>query len=290
MTKETHLFDNITIDDDFDLAKIIDSGQCFRPHRIEEGVFRFVSGEHTVDIVDETLLSSGNRSKDPESSTKLKISCTRKEWDSIWCSYFDLDTNYRKIRKSIPKDDRYLRDAAKKGAGIRILRQDKFEMLISFIISQRKSIPAIRTSIERLVELYGHDGFFPKPSDMLGATEEELASCGLGYRVPYIRKAVERVAHHDVNLEALDELSDEELFNELKSFHGVGDKVANCVALFAYHRTGRAPVDTWIARVIDEQYAGVNPFHRYGNVAGIMQQYMFFSASGMGQRVSEKTL
>ena len=255
---------NITIDDDLDLGKIIDSGQCFRPRMIREGVFRFVTGRHVVEI-----MQDGN---------VLSVSCSRREWDEIWHPYFDLDTNYRKIRESIPKNDRYLRSAADAGAGIRILRQDKFEMLISFIISQRKSIPAIRTSIERLVSLYGHDGFFPNPSDMLAATDEELSSCGLGYRVPYIRKAVERVAYRDIDLEALDELPDEELFEELKSFSGVGDKVANCVALFAYHRTARAPIDTWIARVISEQYGGINPFPRYKNVAGIMQQYMFYAA------------
>ncbi len=257
----------ITIDDDLDLDKIIDSGQCFRPCRISEGVYRFVTGAHVVEIT--------------KSGRHLSASCSRREWDEIWHRYFDLDTDYRKIRESIPKNDKFLRSAADAGAGIRILRQDKFEMLVSFIISQRKSIPAIRTSIERLVALYGRDGFFPKPSDMLAATDEELASCALGYRVPYIRKAVERVAHHDVDLETLDELPDEELFEELKSFAGVGDKVANCVALFAYHRTGRAPVDTWIARVISEQYGGVNPFPRYGDVAGIMQQYMFYYAKGM---------
>ena len=280
MTKGTVLSDNITIDDDFDLDKMIDSGQCFRPRRLEEGVYRFVTGEHMVDITDETLLHSGTGKKDPDAPTRLSVSCTKKEWDRIWHPYFDLDTNYRKIRNSISGDDMYLQDAAKRGAGIRILRQDRFEMLISFIISQRKSIPAIRTSVERLVALYGHNGFFPKPSDMLKATDEELASCGLSYRVPYIRKAVERVAYKDVDLEELDRLSDEELFTELKSFAGVGDKVANCVALFAYHRTGRAPVDTWIARVINEQYGGVDPFPRYGDVAGIMQQYMFYVASG----------
>ena len=253
----------ITINDDFDLDKIIGSGQCFRPCRTRDGVYRFVTGEHFVEITDE--------------DDGLSVSCSKKEWDTVWHPYFDLDTNYRKIRESIPKEDKFLRDAAQAGKGIRILRQDKFEMLISFIISQRKSIPAIRTSIERLVALYGHDGFFPKPSDMLAATDEELASCGLGYRVPYIRKAVERVALCEIDLEALDELPDEELFEELKSFAGVGDKVANCVALFAYHRTGRAPVDTWISRVIVEKYNGINPFPQYGNVAGIMQQYMFYS-------------
>ena len=278
MGKGTVLSEKITVDDDLDLGKIIDSGQCFRPKRIEKGVYRFVTGTHTVDITDNTLLSSGTDGKDPDDVTILSASCTKEEWESIWHPYFDLDTNYRKIRNSISGDDVFLQNAAKRGAGIRILRQDKFEMLISFIISQRKSIPAIRTSIERLVALYGHNGFFPKPLDMLRATEEELASCGLGYRVPYIRKAVERVAYKDVDLEALDRLPDEELFAELKSFAGVGDKVANCVALFAYHRIGRAPIDTWIARVINEQYAGIDPFPQYGNVAGIMQQYMFYSS------------
>ena len=271
----------ITIDDDFDLDKIINSGQCFRPKKITEDTYRFITGEHVVDVTDETPCSDNSedgRLHDKDRATRLSVSCDREEWDDIWHPYFDLDTNYRDIRNSIPKEDKYLKTAADHGAGIRILRQDKFEMLISFIISQRKSIPAIRTSVERLVSLYGHDGFFPKPSDMLGATEEELSSCALGYRVPYVRNAIELVAHGDIDLEALDELPDEDLFERLKSFHGVGDKVANCVALFAYHRTGRAPVDTWIARVINEQYSGVNPFPKYGTVAGIMQQYMFFYA------------
>ena len=87
-----------------------------------------------------------------------------------------------------------------------------------------------------------------------------------------------RVALGEFDLEEMDLLPDEELFDKLKSFAGVGDKVANCVALFAYHRCGRAPVDTWIARIINEHYGGVNPFPTYGSVAGIMQQYMFYSA------------
>ncbi len=254
----------ITVDDDLDLDKIIGSGQCFRPRKISDKTYLFITGEHAVEITDE--------------GDYLSVSCTKNEWESVWHSYFDLDTNYRKIRESIPKNDRYLQKAAEDGAGIRILRQDKFETLISFIISQRKSIPAIRTSIGRLVDLYGHNGFFPKPSDMLRATDEELASCGLGYRIPYIKKAVERIAHCDTDLDALDKLSDGDLFEELKSFAGVGDKVANCVALFAYHRCARAPVDTWIARVINDQYFGVNPFPRYGEYAGIMQQYMFYNS------------
>ena len=272
----------ITINDDFDLEKIIDSGQCFRPAKIAENTYRFITGTHVVDIKDETAGAEGKipvNKKDPlDHAVTLSASCTRKEWDEIWHPYFDLDTDYAKIRAGIPKEDKYLREAAKAGAGIRILRQDKFEMLISFIISQRKSIPAIRTSVEKLVALFGHDGFFPEASDMACATHEELVSCGLGYRVPYIRAAIDRVAHKEIDLDELDELDDDDLFNELKTFHGVGDKVANCVELFAYHRTGRAPVDTWIAKVINEHYGGINPFPRYKSVAGIMQQYMFYHA------------
>ena len=277
MTKGTVLFDNfsVTIDDDLDLGKIIDSGQCFRPKRTGDNEFLFVTGDHRVTITDKTPC---RKDKTPDMATTLSVSCTPKEWEEIWHPYFDLDTNYRSIRKSIPKKDAYLTEAAMTGAGIRILRQDKFETLISFIISQRKSIPAIRTAVEKLTDLYGRDGFFPKPEDMLAATHEELVSCGLGYRVPYIRDAICRIATGDTDLESLDDLPDEELFEALKSFAGVGDKVANCVALFAYHRTGRAPVDTWIARIINDRYGGINPFPQYGPVAGIMQQYMFYHA------------
>ncbi|MBO4903919.1 MAG: DNA glycosylase [Lachnospiraceae bacterium] len=270
----------ITIADDFDLCKIAYSGQCFRVKELDKDTFRFVTKENTVEITDESY--KGGRKK-PDDETILSVSCAKKEWD-IWHDYFDLDTNYAGIRKSIPREDDFLRRAAESGAGIRILKQDLFEMLISFIISQRKSIPAIKTSIERLVSLYGQDGFFPTPEALKDATSEELASCGLGYRVPYIMSAVRRVYEHEVDLDALGALSDEELVNELKSFAGVGDKVANCVALFGYHRCGLAPIDTWIARVIKEQYCGTNPFPRYGNVAGIMQQYMFYYMSVISRK------
>ena len=103
-----------------------------------------------------------------------------------------------------------------------------------------------------------------------------LSECGLGYRVDYVLSAVECALNGSLEFSKLEELDDESLFLELKKIKGVGDKVANCVMLFAYHRIGRAPVDTWILKVINEQYGGVNPFDRYGNVAGVMQQYVFY--------------
>ncbi|MCR5651819.1 MAG: DNA-3-methyladenine glycosylase 2 family protein [Lachnospiraceae bacterium] len=272
----------ISIDDDLDLNKIAYSGQCFRACRLSDDTFRFITGNHRVDITDESLRNG----KKTEDRTVLDITCGEDEWERIWHPYFDLDRCYADIRGSIPEDDLYLRRAAAAGAGIRILRQERFEMLISFIISQRKSIPAIRTSVEKLVNLYGRDGFFPSAQDMKDATAEELGLCGIGYRTPYILSAVDRIVHGEIDLDALDRLDDDELFDELKSFYGVGDKVANCVALFAYHRTGRAPVDTWIKKVIDEQYGGINPFPSYGNDAGIMQQYIFYYAQNVTRGLS----
>lgn len=260
----------ITIDDDFDLYKIAHSGQCFRVKELSDNTYMFVTGHSKV-----TIKSLGNN--------KFDISCSKDEWDNIWHDYFDLDTSYSSIRSLVHDDDSYMKNAINVGRGIRILKQDKFEMLISFIISQRKSIPSIKTSVERICDLYGHDGFFPTASEMLNATSEELTSCGLGYRVSYILEAVRRVALNEIDLEDIDNLSDDDLFDALKSFYGVGDKVANCVALFAYHRVGRAPVDTWINKVIDTEYNGVSPFPSYGDVAGIMQQYMFYCAQHMKQ-------
>ena len=258
----------IKIVDDFDLYKIAYSGQCFRVKQLDEDTYSFVTGAN------ELVMSS-------ISNNEYEISCDQDTFNNVWHDYFDLDTCYKDIRASIPAHDKYLKDASDIGAGIRILKQDRFEMLISFIISQRKSIPAIKTSVERICELYGHDGFFPTAIDMINATSDELSSCGLGYRVPYIIDAVKKIAYKEVDLYELDKLSDNELFDSLKSFYGVGDKVANCVALFAYHRTGRAPVDTWINKVINEKYNGINPFPEYGKYAGIMQQYIFYAAQHM---------
>lgn len=296
----------IIINDDFDLYKIAYSGQCFRVRELDDNTFFFVTGEHTVTIRDVTNTAkrgtkfpAGIGCADVQAGTKgadtaciLEVSCTQAEWDNIWFHYFDLETDYSKIRKEIPKNDKYLAACADVGRGIRILNQDKFETLISFIISQRKSIPAIKKCVESISQKYGKSAgissidaselfYFPTPKDMFNASAEELASCGLGYRLSYVEEAARRVTLNEVNLDEFDNLSDEELVAKLKGFYGVGDKVANCVALFAYHRVGLAPIDTWIKKIIDNEYGGVSPFPGYGKYAGIMQQYMFYAAQHM---------
>ena len=251
----------------------MNSGQCFRVTCGDDGTYRFITGQNVL------FMSK-------KDDTKYEVSCDKNEWNKVWHPYFDLDTDYGSIRRGIPGNDRFLNTCADEGAGIRILDQDKWEMLISFIISQRKSIPAIRSCIEKICEAFGTPlqklFSFPTPEALAKASEKDLQACGTGYRTSYIQDAAQKVASGELDLEKAAELPDEELFETLTSVRGVGTKVANCVMLFGYHRIGRAPVDTWILKVIDRKYNGINPFDRYGDTAGIMQQYMFYGANKLG--------
>ena len=211
------------------------------------------------------------------------FSCTQEEFEAFWEDYFDLKTDYASFRNAIDKDDIYLLNSAEAGKGIRILRQDPWEMLITFIISQRKNIPAIKASVEALCSRFGEElGFgifaFPTPEALAWAGDEELKDCSLGYRVPYIMEAARMVASGELDLSAVSALSDDELLTALQKVYGVGPKVANCVSLFGYHRIAAFPVDVWIKRVLDEHYNGSFPLERYKGFAGVLQQYMFYYA------------
>ncbi|MCR5341915.1 DNA glycosylase [Butyrivibrio sp. FC2001] len=262
----------ITIVDDFAPKKIQISGQCFRVKETEPGVFRFITGEHVLYI----------KESDSKGDAKaFDISCSKKEWEKIWMPYFDMDRNYADICNREYGKHSFSDKAIDCGRGLRILKQDKWEMLISFIISQRKSIPAISSAVEAISAKFGtklDDEIyaFPTSKQMAGATLDDLKECGLGYRAPYVYDAIRRANSGELDLEKLDDLDDEGLFEALMEVHGVGKKVSNCVCLFAYARMGRAPVDVWIARAIDEEFGGVNPFPEYGENAGIIQQYIFY--------------
>ncbi len=248
---------------DFDLKKTAESGQVFRAYETGAAEWTFIAKDKRI-VLDEAGDYVGQIKKDP-----------------FWSYYFDLDRDYEAVRREAERrGDRFMTEACRAGEGIRILKQDPWEMLISFIISQRKSIPAIRTSIERLCEHFGEkkDGFwaFPTPEAIMKADTETLSACGLGYRLEYVRDAAEKVKYGQLDLEGIRALSDEDMLAALKTVKGVGDKVANCIMLFAYGRTGRVPVDVWIKRIINEDYGGKNPFSDYGENAGIMQQYAFY--------------
>lgn len=269
----TEAFENFTIEieDDFDLAKIADSGQCFRVKPFEDGTYRFITGNNIIYI-----------QKIKEGS--YAVCCQKGSWKNIWTEYFDLSRNYRNIRERAIGGNDFVGRAAAAGSGIRLLRQDTWEMLITFIISQRKSIPAIAKAVENLSAKYGKEietsyetlYRFPTPEELCHATMEELAACGLGYRSAYVMDAIEQVSSGALNMSELAACGDEELFARLLNVKGVGKKVANCVCLFGYGRVGRVPVDVWINRAIIEECQGRDPFEAFGENAGIIQQYVFY--------------
>jgi N-glycosylase/DNA lyase len=255
----------------FDPEAIAESGQCFRMRIKAPGLVEVIQrGRH---ILIESLQDE-----------RFGFSCTQQEFQDVWHDYFDISTDYSVFINAVDRGDAYLARAAMEGQGLRILRQDPWEMLISFILSQRKSIPAIRNGIEKLCRRFGsrmlvgerEDYAFPTPQRLAEASLEELSACSLGYRAPYIHAAARSVAMGETDLNALDILHDEALLQKLLALHGVGVKVASCVMLFGYHRLDLAPVDVWIQRVIDRVYGGVSPFPGYAGYAGVMQQYMFY--------------
>ncbi|MCR4924160.1 MAG: DNA-3-methyladenine glycosylase 2 family protein [Lachnospiraceae bacterium] len=261
----------IEIADDFDLKKIDESGQCFRVRNPDDGSYIFILRDNVLSIK-----KSGEN--------EYEIDCDLRSWEELWIPYFDLKRSYRDIRRMIRDEDRYLKAASETGRGIRVLKQDPFEMLITFIISQRRNIPSIKRSVELICERFGKRSkdypdiyLFPDPADMAGIDEESLSGLSLGYRDKYIVDAVNKVNRGELPLYDMYELKDEELFTRLKSVNGVGDKVANCICLFAYQRMAFVPVDVWIQRVINEIYAGEDPFPSYGENAGIMQQWLYYA-------------
>jgi N-glycosylase/DNA lyase len=263
----------IEIKDDFDLLKIADSGQCFRFNKCSDG-YSVVAGDKYVFVK-------------KVGETEYDFSCDSKTFDLFWKDYFDLETSYSDIRKRIDKKtDEYLFCASEYGKGIRILRQDPWEMLISFIISQRKNIPAIKASIEKLCALAGKkigtdpEGkeifSFPTPKELAAVSMEALSACSLGYRDKYVHRAAMDVASGVCKLESYKELDDEKLREKLLELYGVGVKVANCEILFGYHRLDAFPKDVWINRVLELKYPDGFLFDRYAPYNGVMQQYLFF--------------
>ena len=273
----------ITVNE-MDLKKIQESGQVFRWRSSERGSL-IISGEELFRIR-------------KMNASVFEITLREGAFERIVSPYLDLGRDYacvrercfREAEKLSPAGREFIAKALRAGEGLRILRQDPFEMLITFLISQRKNIPAISRAVETLCFSYGHpirdlpeelagEGeiyAFPTAEELSRASEEDLRACALGYRAPYVKDAVDRVFSGRLDLQALSGLPDEELISALREVLGVGAKVADCVALFGFGRCNRAPVDVWIGRAI-ERLGGENPFPVFGPDAGIVQQYVFYA-------------
>ena len=262
----------LSITDDLDLKQIAESGQCFRWEQIEDNGYRIIHGGYVLYI-------------SQRSPGEFQLDCEEEEFRNVWAAYFDLDTDYRGIRQMIDRDsDPFLYAAAEQGKGIRILRQDPWEITVSFIISQNRNIPAIKRSVERLCSLAGkrladkrgEEYFsFPAPEDVLRLSKEEIAQCRLGYRDKYVLSAAKAASCGDLSPERLGPLPDDELLRRLGMLYGVGPKVASCIALFGFHRLDAFPVDTWIRKALVNEYPGGFPFDRYRPYNGVFQQYIF---------------
>ena len=253
------------------LAAIADSGQCFRWKREKEG-YRVIAMGKALHLWQEP------------GEDRLYLDCSQQDFDSCWKHYLDLDTDYRSIIAAIPPEDAYLRAAAEHGQGIRILRQEPWETLITFILSQRKNIPAIKQAVEKLCTAAGQvideeNGevlhAFPTASEILRLGLDGLQACGLGYRAPYILQTAEAFCQGKICVTALESLDDEALFGALCSLYGVGRKIAHCTMLFGFHRMNAFPVDVWMDRVWKNRYPAGIPTTSYAPWAGVMQQYMF---------------
>lgn len=216
--------------------------------------------------------------------------------ENFWKNYFDLNTDYEKMIASITPDDHYLKAASKAGQGIRILRQDTWEMIITFVISQQKTIPAIRALVEALCSRYGTkiDQFyaFPTPEQLCQASLEDLLALKLGYRAKYIYRLCRDAVAGRLDLAHLSKLDYTAAMEYLTGFYGIGKKVANCVCLFGLHHIDAFPVDTWIEKILNEHYYDAekykdlpkarlydqmitDSFGCYKGYAGVMQQYIF---------------
>jgi len=251
----------------FHLPMTAASGQCFRFDKLEDGAFSLIAHGRQLLIHD---LGSG----------AFELSCTNEEFESLWRGYFDLDRDYHQVHGLVAPDGSYLHRAVEFAKGVRILRQQPFETLIAFIISQRKNIPAIKACVSQLSRRFGQEispgaHAFPTPAVLAAADDAELAACGLGYRVKYVKQTAGMVAEGAIDLDEIGGLDDEELKARLLRFPGVGVKVAACVMLFAYARMDAFPVDVWIEKVFREQFPQGFPYEHYRGAAGILQQYLF---------------
>lgn len=248
--------------------KTFECGQCFRWEACSDGSYIGIAGGHIARVI-------------CRGGTTRVISAP--ESADFWRLYFDLDRDYETIRKSFFCGDPFTAKAAEYGAGMRILRQEPWEALCSFIISQCNNIPRIKSIINKLCELFGEqksfDGItlcaFPSAQAIADLSEADLAPLRAGYRIPYIISAARAAAQNQIDFDSLKKMSFEQAEREIMRLPGVGKKVANCFLLFGLAKTEAFPVDTWMKKA-QKYYDFPLSASQFGEYAGIAQQYIFY--------------
>ncbi|MBQ7015289.1 MAG: DNA-3-methyladenine glycosylase 2 family protein [Clostridia bacterium] len=267
----------ILIDDcNISLKDTFDCGQCFRWGFDGEGWVGVV-GKRAVRCVQ-------------QDNGFIIENATVEDVEKFWIKYFDLEKDYGKVVENF-KDDSYLNAAADYGKGIRILRQEPLETIISFIISSNNNIKRIKGIIDRFCQAYGKSlgnpfgeelYAFPDYEDIKKITFDGLTPLRAGFRQKYIMDAVDKIRRGILVPEALCEMSTADAGQSLMSIKGVGNKVSDCILLFAYGRHEVFPKDVWIKRVISDVYGDDCYVSNFGANAGIIQQYLFHYARNHG--------
>ena len=283
MKEQTYTINKI---DAFDLRDIFECGQCFRWNKNEDESYTGVIKDAVLNvrIKDDKIIFKGISNKDIKQLVNY---------------YFDLDKDYEIIKNKLSNIDEYLKTSVEYGKGIRILKQDLWETIISFIISANNNIPRIKGIIERLSEKYGKEIIwegkkfytFPAAEELKNATVEEYRKLGLGFRDIRLYETTKMILEKEVNLEELkNNPNTKEVREELLKLSGVGPKVADCILLFSdLNRFDVFPIDVWVRRVMNDLYikeadeTKVSKIRiekiadeKFGNIKGLAQQYLFY--------------
>ena len=274
----------------FELTDIFECGQCFRWNMQDDGSYIGVVDNAVIEVrkIGQDVVFESNEVDNLEGLVK---------------KYFDLDRDYEKIKQTLSNIDDNLAKSISYGAGIRLLNQDLWETIISFITSANNNIPRIKKIIETLARTYGKEiefkgktyYTFPKPEEMAMATVEDFRKAGLGFRDKYVYKVVQMVQSGKLDLNELEQMEETSKIREvLLSLPGVGEKVADCILLFSsLKRLEVFPIDVWVRRVMNELYLKEDDetkvdkkqiqklaIEKYKDLAGIAQQYLFYWKRG----------
>lgn len=269
------------------IKQILECGQCFRWEKKSELDYIVIAYGRVIEVV--------------QDGDKVTILNSNKEdFNDIWLTYFDLERDYSKIKEELSKDE-ILKKSVDFGYGIRLLNQDPFELVISFIISARNSIPSIKKTIKKISERWGekieYNGevfyTFPTPEMLKDVTEDEIRETGASFRSKYIVDTVYRI-NEDLensdgiyNLDRITLLTDDECHVALQEFKGVGAKVADCIMLFSMSKYSAFPVDVWVKRAMMHFYnaeeGSLNKIRifardKFKGLSGFAQQYLFYYA------------
>lgn len=270
----------------FELKDIFECGQCFRFNKQEDESYTGVVGNNVINV------------KKVDNEVHIK-SVGQDNLEELVVNYFDLNRDYEQIKDKLSKIDENMQKSISYGKGIRILNQDLWETIISFIISANNNIPRIKGIIDRMSERYGKKIIFegkeyytfPTIDGLSKASVENLRALGLGFRDVRVYETTKMIKNKEVDLEQLKNEKDfNKVRNTLLTLPGVGPKVADCILLFSTLKRWEAfPIDVWVRRVMNELYIK-NPdetkvkkeeiekiaYEKFGNLAGIAQQYLFY--------------